>query len=97
MPPWALHFLGVDSGSGPAYLWWSGFGANFGELAIVSALYAVVRRHNCHVRRCWRVGRRQVEGTGFVVCRRHDPAGTVTAADIRERYHLYLGKHPGRG
>lgn len=81
---WLNHVLGLDNGSGGWYLLWSGFGANFGELAIVGSLIAGVRHHNCHVRKCWRVGRHPVAGTAFVVCRRHHPDGAPTAADVRE-------------
>jgi hypothetical protein len=97
VPHWLLHFLGTDSGSGPAYLWWSGFGANFGELTIVAALLALVRQHNCHVHHCFRLGRHPVEGTSFTVCRKHHPDGHVSAEDVRKRYHLYLGRTPGKG
>jgi hypothetical protein len=92
-----LRILGVDDLSGPWYGFWSGFGSDLGELAIVGGLVAVARRHNCHVHHCWRVGRHPVEGTTFVVCRRHDPSGTVTADDVRRRYHLYTGSRPGKG
>ena len=92
-----LHWLGVDNVSGPAYAWYSGAGSDIGELAIVGALLGVLRKHNCHVHGCWRVGRHQVEGTPFIVCHRHRPGGPVTAADVRKRYHLHLGSKPGRG
>jgi hypothetical protein len=57
----------------------------------------VVRQHNCEVHRCWRLGRHVVEGTGQKVCRRHHPEDHLTAAGVREKYHLYLGDKPGRG
>ena len=43
------------------YGFWSGFGSDLGELAIVGGLIAVVRRHNCEVHRCWRMGRHRTE------------------------------------
>lgn len=70
---WLLHALGLDSGSGPAYLWWSGAGSDLGELAIVGGIVAVYRRHSCHVRRCWRLARYPVAGTPYVTCLRHHP------------------------
>ena len=94
---WLSHFLGLDNLSGPYYGFWSGFGSDLSELAIAGGLIGVLRKHNCHVRWCWRVGRHPVEGTPFVVCRRHHPDGPVTAKDIRERHHLYLGSRPGKG
>lgn len=76
---WLLHFLGLDSASGPAYLAWSGAGGDLGELAVVGALLTVVRKHNCEVRRCWRLGRHKT-AAGHQVCRRHHPDGPLTAA-----------------
>lgn len=81
---WLAHILGLDNGGGMPYLAWSGFGSDLSEFAIVGALLAHVRRHNCHVHGCLRVGRHPVSGTGFVVCRRHHPDGAPTAADVRE-------------
>lgn len=72
---WLLHFLGVDNVSGRWYGWWSGAGSDLGELAIVGGLAAMVRRHNCHVGRCWRIGRLPIEGTPYLVCTRHHPEG----------------------
>lgn len=79
---WLLHFLGLDSASGPAYLAWSGAGGDLGELAIAGALIAVIRRHNCHAARCWRIGRHKVPGTDFICCARHTPGGAPTHAHI---------------
>jgi hypothetical protein len=69
------HLLGLDNLSGPWYGFWSGFGSDIGELAIVGGLLAMVRRHNCHMHGCWRIGRHPttVNGVQFVVCRRHHP------------------------
>lgn len=78
---WLAHVLGLDNASGVPYLAWSGVG---GDLGIIGALLAVVRHRNCHVHKCWRVGRHPVAGTTFVVCRRHHPDGAPTAADVRE-------------
>ena len=73
---WLMHVLGMDSGSGTAYLFWSGFGSDLGELTIVGALLAVYRKHSCHTRHCWRIGRYKlnVKGVGYSLCRRHHPA-----------------------
>jgi hypothetical protein len=92
---WLQHFLGFGGGDGnsPEYLWWSGAGS---DLAYVGIFWALVRKHNCHQPRCWRVGRLPVPGTAFVVCRRHHPS-PPSRETIRQRYHLYAGKGPGRG
>jgi hypothetical protein len=73
---WLAHVLGLDSGSGYWYMWWSGVGSDLGELAIVGTLIAQYRRHACHIdhpRRCWRPGRHPVPGTPFKTCKRHHP------------------------
>ena len=77
---WLAHVLGVDNGSGRWYLWWSGFGANFQEYALIGAIVLLYRRHNCHVHRCPRIGRHQAGP--YVVCRRHLPGGPPTAEDV---------------
>lgn len=92
-----LHWLGLDSASGPAYLAWSGAASDIGELAIIGGILGAWHRVNCHAKGCWRIGRQHVEGTTYVTCRKHHPDGKPTAKHICERYHLYLGKGPGRG
>lgn len=66
-------FFGLTNPSGHAYAFWSGIGSDIGELTIIGGLIAIYRKHNCHARGCWRVGRLQVEGTPYVVCHRHHP------------------------
>lgn len=82
MTRWLLHVLGVDNVSGPAYAWWSGAGSDVGELTMLAGLAAFLRHRNCHVHRCWRLGRHPVGGTGHVVCRRHHPTGAPQAHEI---------------
>lgn len=72
MIPWLIHYTGSDTGSGQAYLFWSGFGSDLGELVIVGGIITMVRHHNCHVKGCWLVGRK-VEGTPYVACHNHHP------------------------
>ena len=95
-----FRFLGLDGG--PFYNFFSGlFGVLVVGAGVLASAYVNAKRHNCHVKGCWRVGRQQVEGTSFVTCRRHHPEGKPSAARIertwRERAHLYLGDKPGRG
>jgi hypothetical protein len=79
---WLLHWLAVHTGTvnegGPYYGFFSGFGSDLGELALIGAVVGMLRKHNCHQRRCWRVGRHTVDGTPF--CNRHHQA----ARDNRE-------------
>jgi hypothetical protein len=90
------HFFGTrnNDGNSTGYLFWSGTGS---DLAYMGVGLAFWRKHNCHSRGCWRLARHPVEGTGFTVCRRHHPDEHATAADIKARYHLYLGSKPGKG
>ena len=96
---WLAYMTGSlnTSGAPPNYNFWSGFGSDLGEVAIIGGLLTAARRWNCEVHGCWRLGRHQVEGTGHRVCRRHHPEDRITAEHVRERYRLYLGKRPGRG
>jgi hypothetical protein len=96
---WLQHFFGFDAGQGNGthYLFWSGAGSDLGEIAILGAILGAWHRVNCHVKGCWRIGRQHVEGTTYVTCRKHHPEDKPTASHICERYHLYLGKRPGRG
>ncbi|HEV2375849.1 MAG TPA: hypothetical protein VGS19_27240 [Streptosporangiaceae bacterium] len=75
---WLAHWLGLDNLAGPVYGFWSGAAGDVSSLAVFGALLALVRKHNCHVHGCWRVGRHPVEGTAYVVCRRHHPDGPLT-------------------
>lgn len=68
-----LVFFGLTNASGRAYAFWSGIGSDIGELTIIGGLVAIYRKHNCHARGCWRVGRLAVAGTPYVVCHRHHP------------------------
>jgi hypothetical protein len=86
---WLAHVLGLDNGSGYFYLWWSGIGADLGYLAVFASLVAVIRRHNCEVHRCWRLGR-HATAAGHHVCRRHHPDDSLTAQDVA-RAHREAG------
>jgi hypothetical protein len=90
---WVLHLAGVDDLSGRWYGFWSGVGSDLAYLGIFGTL---ARKHNCHEPRCWRIGRFPVEGTAWSACRRHSPVPPGRGS-IREQYHLYAGKRPGRG
>src|SRR5262249_11034224 len=81
---WLQWFLGFQAGDGNGahYLFWSGIGSDIGEVAILGWLYAFLRRHNCEVHGCWRLGRHTTAG-GHVVCKRHHPAGKITPELVR--------------
>lgn len=69
---WIEVHTGTVNEAGPWYAFWSGFGSDLGELAIVGGLAAMVRKHNCHRDGCWRIGRHVVDGTPW--CNRHHGA-----------------------
>jgi hypothetical protein len=85
-----LEFFGVVGESGKGYAFFSGIGSDIGELAIVGGLLALIRHHNCHVDRCWRIGRHPVAGTSYIVCRKHHPEGGVTHEHILQLHHEHL-------
>jgi hypothetical protein len=52
------------------------------DITLIGGGYAIVRRHNCHAKGCWRLGRHAVPGTDYIVCRKHHPHETPTADQI---------------
>jgi hypothetical protein len=69
------------------FTWHDPDGYNFisGPLADITLLggaYAIARRHNCHVKRCWRIGRLAVPGTPYIVCHKHHPHEKPTAEKV---------------
>jgi len=98
---WLAHVLGLDSGSGYWYMWWSGMGSDLGELAIIGTLAAHYKRHLCHVdhpKRCWRPAIHPVPGTPFKTCKRHHPQvpARISAAGIAAAARL-AGPTPAAG
>lgn len=79
---WLAHFLGLDNLSGPFYGFWSGFGSDLGELTLIGAALSLYWRHNCHVKGCIRLGRHAVNGTPYVVCKKHHPTGAPSHGDV---------------
>ena len=68
-----MQETGTDSSSSRAYNFWSGFGSDIGEVAIISSLYAIYRKHNCVVHHCFRICRYDVVGTPYQACKKHHP------------------------
>ena len=100
---WAAVHTGTVNEAGPYYGFWSGFGSDLGEATLVSAVFAGVytgiRRSNCHVKRCWRIGKFPLEHTPFHLCRVHHPyvSGTSHAEILehhRRRCEDYEARHP---
>lgn len=63
------HIFGIDTQQSYFYDFWSGVAT---QLATLGAALTYVRKHNCHVRGCPRVGRHSVDGSPF--CNRHHDA-----------------------
>jgi hypothetical protein len=72
-----LHLLGVDDVSGRWYAFWSGAGSDLSYLSVFVVLF---RKHNCHVKNCWRIGHHEVGG--FMLCHRHRGTPAPAAASI---------------
>lgn len=89
---WLAYMTGSlnTSGAPPNYNFFSGFGSDLGELTLLGGLIAVYRRHNCEVRKCWRLGRHQTAAQHHV-CRRHHPDDHLTAGDIHAAHHAVKG------
>lgn len=77
---WLLHWLAVHTGTvneaGPFYGFWSGFGSDIGEVALIGAVLGGYKKHNCHQRHCWRIGRHVVDGTPW--CNKHHAGARET-------------------
>ena len=95
---WFLTVTGSNDTSGTWYGFWSGFGSDLGEFAIVGSVIGLYRSRVCHARWCWRVGRTPVENTRWVVCRKHDPStdedddDAPTAEEIAAEYRARRGR-----
>jgi len=94
---WFLHFIGVRPLTpGGAYNFWSGFGSDISELAIVCGLVSVYRRHKCQScrRLALKGGRGTVEGTRFETCHKHTNAAVHSSLkEHHARAHPDLHAH----
>jgi hypothetical protein len=91
------HWLQVHTGTvnepGPYYGFWSGFGSDLTEFAIIGTIatgvYQLVKKYNCHYPGCWRVGNHPAAGGQFALCYRHHPdyQGKKPSHDLIERLH----------
>lgn len=81
---WLLHLTGSDNPQGAIYGFWSGFGSDLMEFAILGTIF---HKFNCHAKGCWRIGLHHVEGTPYVVCRKHHP---VVDGQKPTHHQIYL-------
>lgn len=76
---WIAYMTGSQntSGSPPNYNFWSGFGSDIAEVTIIIGLISVYKKHNCHLRWCWRLAHHKladpVTGIEYMLCRSHHP------------------------
>jgi hypothetical protein len=97
----ARHWLALHTGTlhgGPDiyYNFWSGFGSDFGEATLITAVsvgvYTGARKVNCHTKGCWRIGHHPLDGTPYILCRHHHPDVPNRGAShehILEQHRLY--------
>ncbi len=92
----ALHTGTLHGGPDLYYNFWSGFGSDFGEATLISAVgigvYTGVRKVNCHSKGCWRIGHHPLDGTPYILCRHHHPDVPTKGAShehILEQHRKY--------
>lgn len=66
-----LHLTGSDNVSGPWYGFWSGFGSDLTEFALLGGAISIYHQHNCSVKGCPRLAHHTVDGTTYRTCHRH--------------------------
>jgi len=104
----ARHWLALHTGTlhgGPDlyYNFWSGFGSDLGEATLITAVgvgvYTGVRKVNCHTKGCWRIGHHTLEGTPYILCRKHHPyvpTGGASHAHILEQHRKFRESRDAR-
>ena len=100
----ALHTGTLNGGPDKYYNFWSGFGSDLGEATLISAVgvgvYTGLRKVNCHTKGCWRIGKHQLDGTPYVLCRHHHPGVPSKGAShqhILEQHRRYLDSQASEG
>ena len=66
---WVEVHTGTVNESGPYYGFWSGFGSDIGELAIIGGMIQFARRANCHNHGCFRLSL-HTTADGYRLCRK---------------------------
>ncbi len=92
MTHWLSHafytyVLHVQRANG--YQWWSGFGANFGEISVVLLAIGAWRHINCASPWCPRLGKHPTADGLHKLCRKHHPDlpdKKLTLAEIQDRH-----------
>lgn len=89
--PWSAAFaIGVHpypAGTPWTYQLWSGFVPSLAIVSLLSGITAHFKMMNCHVHRCWRLGKFPMAGGQFKVCHRHsDHPEKITHAYILAKH-----------
>jgi hypothetical protein len=84
---WLWTVTGSNNTSGLYYGFWSGFGSDLGEVALLGAVFGFYKHHNCAVRGCPRIGKHPVERTGYKTCHHH------TTQEIHDQLRGELHEH----
>jgi hypothetical protein len=90
---WLQVHTGIVDEPGPYYGFWSGFGSDLTEFAIIgtiaTAAYQLFKKYNCHYPGCWRVGNHQAAGGQFSLCYHHHPdyQGRKPTFELIQRLH----------
>lgn len=82
---WAGYWSGITNEAGRGYAMWSGILS----LGYLGGLALVYRKLNCHTRHCWRVGLHHVDGSPFVVCKKHHPTVPKRGATVAEIHQAH--------
>lgn len=64
------QLTGTSNSASRSYNFFSGFGSDIGELALVGGIATVVRSRNCHQKGCWRIGI-HTTSKGHKLCKKH--------------------------
>lgn len=84
---WLIGVAPTPQGTSAMYQLWSGFIPALAILSLAGSMWAHFKRLNCHVRRCWRIGRYDVGP--YKVCHRHHPDDKVTRSGV-DQAHVTL-------
>jgi hypothetical protein len=70
---WIEVHTGTVNESGPYYGFFSGFGSDLSEIALLGFIIGMYHRHNCAVPHCPRIAHKkfEVEGTHQRTCHKH--------------------------
>ena len=93
---WIEVHTGTVNEPGPYYGFFSGFGSDIGELAILGGMIAFYRSHNCHEPRCWRFGQIMADGHTRS-CWKHHPDGKRRPGHVMRSHIRYLNRTGGGG